>query len=391
MDGLDYCTVRDATESLAAPLSAEDQTVQSMPDTSPTKWHRAHTTWFFETFVLGPYAPGYDVFHPHFGYLFNSYYEAVGPRYARPHRGLITRPGIDEIARYRAHVDHEMNDFAFCGIPDELAWLVELGLHHEQQHQELIVMDIKHVLSRNPLFPAYGELPWDANGAPSKPGWITHPGGIAELGHADESFAFDNEGPRHEVALRPFEMARSLVSCGDWLAFMDDGGYQRPELWMSDGWYTVQNERWAAPEYWHDVDGEWHVFTLRGLERVDPSAPVMHVSWYEADAFARWADARLPLEAEWEAVAPEPGGTVPGGWYETAWQWTSSPYVAYPGFHPAAGAVGEYNGKFMVNQQVLRGSCVATPPGHARRTYRNFFPAHSRWAFSGVRLARDVG
>ena len=390
-----YDGVRRLTDRLAAPLSPEDQTVQSMPDTSPTTWHRAHTTWFFETFLLDPSIPGYQSFHPGYGYLFNSYYEAVGPRHARPQRGLITRPGVAEVGDYRAQVDSDMEELTHRGLSDEIAPRLDLGLRHEQQHQELLVMDIKHVLSCNPLLPAYGPLPWSPPPvAPTAGGWHPHDGGVVEIGHDGIGFAFDNEGPRHEVLLRAFDVADHLVTCGEWLAFIDDDGYRRPELWMSDGWAAVQENGWEAPLYWHHVDDTWQVYSLAGLEALDPGAPVLHVSWYEADAFARWAGARLPLEAEWEAVAPEPGapkgaGTL-AGWYGAAWQWTASAYTAYPGFQPAPGAVGEYNGKFMVNQQVLRGSCLATPPGHARRTYRNFFPARSRWAFSTVRLARDA-
>jgi ergothioneine biosynthesis protein EgtB len=383
----DFCTVRTMTERLAAPLSAEDQTVQSMPDVSPTKWHRAHTTWFFETFLMQPYAPGYSAFDESFAYLFNSYYEGVGPRHARADRGLITRPGIDEIASYREHVDRELSDFSYCGLPDQLRWIVELGLHHEQQHQELLLMDILHVFSRNPSLPAYGELPWP-DASPGDAGWVGHEGGIVEVGHEGDSFAFDNEGPRHEVLLRPFEISRRLATCGQWQAFVDDGGYQRPELWMSDGWATAVANGWQAPSYWLERDSETLVYGLDGVRPIDPDEAVTHVSWYEADAFARWVGGRLPLEAEWEAVAPEPG--TPGDWYGDAWQWTASPYVAYPGFAPARGAIGEYNGKFMVNQQVLRGSSSFTPPGHARRTYRNFFPPSARWACAGVRVARDA-
>ena len=384
-----YCEVRAVTERLAYPLSAEDQTVQSMPDASPTKWHRAHTSWFFETFLLARFAPGYEVFDPGYGYLFNSYYETVGPRHARPARGLITRPGIAEIASYREYVDREMTDFFYCGLPDALTPLVELGLNHEQQHQELIVMDIKHVLSGNPALPAYGPLPWEHHAAPVGRRWLAHDGGVAEIGHDGDRFAFDNEGPRHRVLLRPFEIAADLITNQDWLAFIDDGGYARPELWMSDGWYAVQANGWLGPEYWHLLDGVPHIFGLKGLQPFDPDAPVTHVSWYEADAYARWAGARLPLEAEWETLAPSPEDPEAPGWYGSVWQWTASPYSPYPGFTPSAGAVGEYNGKFMVNQHVLRGASIATPPGHARRTYRNFFPAHARWAFAGVRLARD--
>ena len=391
-----YCDVRTLTERLAAPLSAEDQTVQSMPDVSPTKWHRAHTTWFFETFILASHADDYAPYDPSFAYLFNSYYEAVGPRHTRSERGLITRPGIAEIASYRQHVDAAMLELLQRETPP-VAWLAELGVQHEQQHQELLLMDCKHVLSCNPMLPAYGDLPWARSAArperPSergagRPGWLDHDGGVATIGHDSDTFAFDNEGPRHDVLLRPFQLSSALVTNGDWVAFIDDGGYERADLWMSEGWATVQAHDWHAPAYWYRTDGAWHVYGFGGLEPVDPGAPVVHVSWFEADAYARWARGRLPVEAEWEVVAPEPAANH-DGWYGAAWQWTASPYTPYPGFAPAAGAVGEYNGKFMVNQQVLRGSCVATPPGHARRTYRNFFPASARWAFSGVRLARD--
>ncbi|MET0323940.1 MAG: ergothioneine biosynthesis protein EgtB [Ilumatobacteraceae bacterium] len=384
----DFCTVRSLTERLAAPLGAEDQTVQSMPDVSPTKWHRAHTTWFFETFVLEPWAPGYTAFDEQYRVLFNSYYEAVGPRHARSERGLITRPGIEEVARYRRRVDEQVLELLDGDVDAELSILIELGRHHEQQHQELLVMDIEHVLSRNPLNPAYGDLPWTTTYESAGAGWTEHDGGIVTVGHAGDGFAFDNEGPRHDTLLQPFRIADSLVTCGDWLAFIDDGGYRRAELWMSDGWHTVQDRGWHAPDYWEQRDGSWHVFSLAGLQPLDPAAPVVHVSWYEADAYARWADARLPTEAEWEVVAPEPDAGAPGGWYGEVWQWTASPYTAYPGFKPPVGAVGEYNGKFMVNQQVLRGSARITAPGHARRTYRNFFPAHCRWMYGGLRLAR---
>jgi ergothioneine biosynthesis protein EgtB len=373
MSELDYCEVRDLTERLAAPLSAEDQTVQSMADVSPTKWHRAHTTWFFETFVLGDAVEPFD---PSFRFLFNSYYEAVGPRHARGERGLVTRPGIEEIARYRAHVDRLVQERALEHP------LLQLGLHHEQQHQELLLMDITHVLSCNPTQPAYGALPWPSTGA-GDAGWLDHDGGVVEIGHDGASFAFDNEGPRHEVLLRPFSLSSSLVTNREWLAFLDDGGYRRADLWMSEGFA----QGYDAPLYWHREGDTWFEFGFDGLQPLALDAPVLHVSWFEADAFCRWTGGRLPLEAEWEAVAPV--DTSAPGWYGAAWQWTASPYVAYPGFTPAAGAVGEYNGKFMVNQQVLRGSCVATSPGHARPTYRNFFPASARWAFSGVRVCRD--
>jgi ergothioneine biosynthesis protein EgtB len=406
--------VRCFTNELARPLSAEDQTVQTMPDVSPTKWHRAHTTWFFETFVLGPHRPGYEVVDPAYGFLFNSYYEGVGPRHARPQRGLLTRPGVAEIAAYRAAVDDAMDDLLADDLAPEVAALVELGLHHEQQHQELLLMDIKHVLATNPLRPAYAAAGLDAAPAAAPAGgWIEHPGGIVTVGHGGDGFAFDNEGPRHETLLAPFALAAGLVTAGEWLAFVADGGYHRPELWMSDGWGAVQAEGWEAPAYWtRDPDG-WSIQTLTGPRPVAPDEPVVHVSWYEADAYARWAGCRLPSEAEWEVVATvrDPGLAAgrpaagldraglagPGlhpraggeGWCGAVWQWTASPYAPYPGFQPAAGAVGEYNGKFMVNQQVLRGGACVTPAGHTRATYRNFFYPGSRWVFAGLRLAAD--
>jgi ergothioneine biosynthesis protein EgtB len=379
-----YDTVRAYTETLAAPLSAEDQTIQSMADVSPTKWHRAHTTWFFETFVLPRGPARYEAFDPAYGYLFNSYYETVGARHPRPQRGLLSRPGIADIARYRAYVDAAMLD-ALPDFDGDLLQLVDLGLHHEQQHQELLLMDIKHVLSMNPLRPAYGDEVGLHTMARDL-GWVAHEGGVVEIGHAGDGFAFDNESPRHRVYLEPYELADRPVSCGDWLAFIADDGYRRPDLWLSDGWAVVQSEGWRAPLYWEADCDAWQVFTLAGLQPVDPDEPVCHISYYEADAFARWSNARLPTEAEWEHAAVRAGDAL----YGDVWQWTGSAYLPYPGFHPAAGAVGEYNGKFMVNQHVLRGGCCATPPGHVRATYRNFFPPVSRWAFSGARLARDI-
>ncbi len=392
--------VRRFTEALAAPLSAEDQTVQSMPDASPTKWHRAHTSWFFETFLLEPDLPRYRPFHPEFGYLFNSYYETVGARHPRPERGLVSRPGTEEVGRYRRHVDAAMEDLLDRACTPETAALVELGIHHEQQHQELLLMDIKHVLSCNPLHPAY--TPGGPSGSPREPrkaGWIEHGGGLVEVGHAGPAFSFDNESPRHCAHLVPFALADRLVTCAEWNEFIDDGGYARPELWLSEGWAAVQATGWRAPLYWTDD----HLFTLAGELPVDPASPVVHVSYFEADAFARWAGCRLPTEAEWEAIAAadagypgaaphdlHPSSADGGQFHGEVWQWTSSSYGPYPGYRPAAGAVGEYNGKFMVNQQVLRGSACITPPTHRRTTYRNFFPAGARWAYSGLRLARDL-
>ena len=401
-----YLEVRDHTESLAEPLSAEDQTVQTMPDVSPTKWHRAHTTWFWEEFVLGPNQPGFQPFHPAYRHLFNSYYESVGPRHSRPQRGLITRPGIAEIAAYRRRTDDVMCELLSSSRAPEVGGIAELGLNHEQQHQELILMDIKHVLWCNPMRPTYRGASEPTGGAVGAMHWIHHPGGLVDIGHDGAGFAFDNEGPRHRELLQPFLLADRPVLCGEWLEFMADGGYRRPELWMSDGWATVNQGEWSSPLYWTQAEGgEWSIFTLNGVRAVAAAEPVCHVSWYEADAFARWAGARLPLEAEWESVHdtrpaaaladglrlhPRPidaAGGSPGG---DIWEWTASPYSPYPGFHPAAGAVGEYNGKFMVNQFVLRGGACVTPPGHTRPTYRNFFPPSARWAFSGLRLARDA-
>jgi ergothioneine biosynthesis protein EgtB len=409
----EYLRIRATTERLASVLSAEDQTVQTMPDVSPTKWHRAHVTWFFETFVLGEYAQGYHAFDDAYAYIFNSYYEAMGARHPRPERGLLSRPGIDEIARYRAYVDGQMDALLRDTDQPGLVDLITLGLHHEQQHQELLLMDIKHVLSRNPLHPVY--LPTTlsrAEGHPPKAGWLEHDGGPVEIGHRGVGFGFDNEYPVHTVHLTPFGLADRPVTCGDWLSFMEDDGYRRPEFWLSDGWAVVKAQDWDAPLYWSrdpDDSDQWLQFTLSGMRPVDPDEPVCHVSYYEADAFAHWTGMRLPTESEWETIAATDGegdnflrdeflgrgaphplpAVATNGLYGDTWEWTSSSYAPYPGFRAAPGAVGEYNGKFMVSQYVLRGGCCATPQGHTRSTYRNFFPPGARWPFGGVRLARD--
>ncbi len=355
-----------------------------MPDASPTKWHLAHTTWFFETFILKN-DPAYAVFGPAFDYLFNSYYETVGPRHPRDQRGLITRPDAAGVLAYRAHVDAAMIRLIETG--DEALWrpLIDLGLNHEEQHQELTLMDIKHAFSLNPLEPAYGP-PRSAAVAPAL-AWEDFAGGLVEIGHAGPKFAFDNEGPRHKVWAEPFRIASRLVTNGEWLEFIADGGYRQPRLWLSDGWAAARREGWEAPLYWRRDGDAWSVFTLSGRAAIDPAAPVLHVSHFEADAFARWSGRRLPTEAEWEIAAQ--GGALDQT-FDAAWQWTASPYVAYPRFRPAGDATGEYNGKFMSGQMVLRGGSCGTPGGHTRTTYRNFFPPAARWAFSGVRLADDV-
>jgi ergothioneine biosynthesis protein EgtB len=398
----DFERVRAQTEALAAELSAEDQCVQSMPDASPTKWHRAHTTWFFDTFVLRP-AGIEGLCPPAYAVLFNSYYNAVGEQYHRPSRGLLTRPSHDEVTGYRRRVDDAILDLLRGDLDDENAGRVEVGLHHEQQHQELVVTDIKHLLSSNPLDPAYLAQA-EPEGTASAPAmrWADRPGGIVRVGCDPALFHFDNECPVHDALVHPFQIAQRLVTNGEYLAFMDDGGYDRPELWLSDGWQAVQTQGWRAPQYWREDEDGWSTYTLHGRRRVRDSEPTIHVSYYEADAYARWAGARLPTEQEWEAATakPEPAPLcgralsvhplVPS-LYGAAWQWTSSSHAAYPGYRPAPGALGEYNGKFMCGQYVLRGSSCATPAGHARRSYRNFFPPAARWQFSGVRLARDGG
>jgi len=381
-----FRTVRAETERRAAPLSPEDQVIQSMPDASPTKWHRAHTTWFLEQFLLVPRLAGYRVFDERFAYLFNSYYVAAGPRHARPRRGLITRPDCEEVEAFREHVDaavHRLLDTApDCELAD-IVRVLEIGLHHEQQHQELLLTDILHAFAQNPIAPDY-DAGWRMPLAPPPSSEFADlPSGIHAIGFEGEGYGFDNEGPAHQVLIQPARIARSLVTNGQWLEFMADGGYTTPSLWLSDGWAMVGAEGWNAPGYWQEVDGAWQSLTLGGKRPVDPGAPVTHVSYYEADAFARWAGKHLPTEAEWEVAAR--AGLLDDA-FGKVWQWTGSAYLPYPGYRAADGALGEYNGKFMVNQMVLRGSSHATPAGHARASYRNFFPPPARWQFSGLRL-----
>ena len=418
-----YRQVRAFTEELSRPLAVEDQVIQSMPDASPTKWHLAHTSWFFETFVLSAADPGYRSPHPLYGYLFNSYYEAAGERHCRPRRGLVSRPTVEEVREYRRHVDQHLLallDRAEDGPAAEWAPIVELGLHHEQQHQELILTDIKHVFHANPLRPVYAPgvspltpspLPAGERGLPGErglSGWISYPAALREIGHDGSGFAFDNESPRHPEYVGAFALASRPVTNREWLAFMADGGYARPQLWLSEGGKVVGAQRWDAPLYWERREGEWWTMTLSGMRAVDLDEPVCHVSYYEADAFAQWAGARLPTEAEWEVAADEyplEGNFVENGAFHPrpatddgstplrqmlgdVWEWTRSAYLPYPGYRPLAGALGEYNGKFMCNQLVLRGGSCATSRTHIRRTYRNFFPPDARWQFSGVRLAR---
>ena len=408
-----FAAVRQRSAALAEPLSAEDCCAQSMPDASPVKWHLAHTTWFFETFLLEPREAGFQPFHPAFRVIFNSYYNGVGAKHPRPQRGLLTRPALSEVLAYRANVEQRMQALlAQQGDNAALRALVELGLQHEQQHQELLLTDVLHLLSCNPTAPAYREASPLPVSTPAQPlAWREFPGGLVDVGHARPEFCFDNELPRHSSYLAPYALGERLVNQGEFAAFIADGGYARPELWLAEGWDWLTAQQLAHPLYWRRAEeGGWNRFGLHGEQPITPHAPVAHLSYFEADAYARWAGARLPTEAEWEAAAAplapnllgqvgrprdriEPHAAAGSGLRELfgeVWQWTQSSYAPYPGFRTAPGAVGEYNGKFMVNQYVLRGSSCATPPGHARLSYRNFFPTTARWQFSGLRLARDL-
>lgn len=401
-----YASVRQQTESLCEPLEIEDYVVSTMTDVSPTKWHLAHTSWFFETFVLQPFVPTYRSPNAKYAFLFNSYYVQAGERHCRAQRGLVTRPTVDEVFAYREYVDEHMRRLIEDVGEDPrhpAAGVIALGLHHEQQHQELLLTDIKHVFWTNPLRPVYVErrMP-DVTGTPAHR-WIEYPAGVQRVGYDGDGFAFDNERPAHRVFQEAFRLGSRLISSSEYLAFMQDGGYARPELWLSNGWAAVQDRQWEAPLYWERLGNEWIEFTLSGLRAVEPAAPVCHVSYYEADAYARWAGHRLPTESEWEIAAAHapvegtfveskrfhPAPSIDGArqWFGDVWQWTQSAYVAYPGFAPATGAIGEYNGKWMCDQWVLRGASCATPQSHARASYRNFFPSDARWQFTGIRLA----
>lgn len=405
----EFTRVRDLTVALCTPLSAEDCVVQSMPDASPAKWHLAHTTWFFETFILERQIAGYSAYDPHYRILFNSYYNTVGAQHPRPQRGLLTRPTLEQVMEYRRIIDEQIADWLSGDADAQALAVLEIGLHHEQQHQELLLMDIKHLLSCNPLRPAYRAITDRPAKAADPLGWIGCDGGLQHIGHHSDGFAFDNETPAHRVYLAPYQMADRLVTNADFENFIDDHGYQRPELWLSDGWTTLHEQTWNAPAYWYRDHARWYEHTLAGPQPIDRHAPVCHVSYYEADAYARWAGARLPTEAEWEIAAPQvaaqsnfmeagwlhpvagaAGDAKPAQMFGDVWEWTASAYAPYPGYQPPAGALGEYNGKFMCNQMVLRGGCCVTPANHIRATYRNFFYPHNRWQFGGIRLAKDV-
>ncbi len=407
-----YREVRSASCWLCEPLETEDYVVQSMPDASPVRWHLAHTSWFFETIVLKRTLPGYRSINDSFEYLFNSYYNTIGAQFPRPQRGMLTRPTVTQVMEYREYVDANMAKLLDGAVATEDVPLdvITLGLHHERQHQELIVTDVKHMLSHNPLYPVYREAKPSTAGDVPPLDWYAHPGGLLEIGFDGGSFAYDNEGPRHRVYVESFQLANRLVTNGEYLAFMADGGYERPEFWLSDGWYSVTNDGWKAPLYWIQIDGKWMTYTLSGLRDVEETEPVTHVSHYEADAYAQWAGARLPTEAEWEVVAedleitgnfvenahfhPVPlasgASQEPAQMFGDVWEWTQSAYTPYPGYRPPEGALGEYNAKFMSSQLVLRGGSCATPRSHIRVTYRNFFQPYARWQFSGIRLARDA-
>lgn len=388
-----FRNVRRRSEDIAEPLEVEDMVIQSMPDVSPTKWHLAHTTWFFETFLLKPTA-GYQIFDNAFEVLFNSYYNSVGEQFSRPNRGLLSRPTVPAVFAYRRHIDTAMERLISQGISDDQQTVIEIGLNHEQQHQELMLTDIKHVLSVNPLFPAYVN-----HGSPKEPvpageeHFVEFDDGLCDIGTSETGFSYDNEGPRHTTFLQPFAISDRLVTNHAWTEFIDDGGYSDPQWWTSLGWSTVKSNGWLAPGYWQKRGSDWYAFTLTGLRPVDLDEAVVHISWLEADAFARWksdrtgAPLRLPTEAEWEHAADSSDLSQ---LFDVRWQWTASPYTPYPGYRPAPGALGEYNGKFMTQQYVLRGSSGATSPGHSRLTYRNFFPPEARWQFTGLRLAKDV-
>jgi ergothioneine biosynthesis protein EgtB len=402
-----YQQVRQVSEKICQPLAIEDYIIQSMPDVSPPKWHLAHTTWFFETFLLLPHLPDYQVFHPQFGYLFNSYYEAVGARHPRHQRGILSRPTVAEVYQYRAYVDRAMTTLlSKISENPNLADLITLGLHHEQQHQELLLTDIKHILALNPLHPVYrDDLQDNLETTDSTFEWLNYPGGLSSIGHTGTEFAFDNESPRHQVYLQDYQLGNRLVTNGEYLEFMQAGGYQEAKYWLAEGWTTVQTQQWQAPLYWELIDPKWWVMTLGGLQQLNHHEPVCHVSFYEADAYATWKGKRLPTEAEWETatvnIAPtgnfldsdrlHPAATTDAHYqfFGDVWEWTQSAYLPYPGFQIADGAIGEYNGKFMCNQMVLRGGSCVTSIDHLRPTYRNFFPPSTRWQFSGIRLASD--
>ncbi len=405
-----FAKTRRQTEWLCEPLETEDYVVQAMPDASPIRWHLAHTTWFFETFVLSRWQPNYRPVSDAYQVLFNSYYNSIGEQFPRAHRGLLTRPTVKEVFEYRHTVDGRIRELLGAATDEELPHVVELGLQHEQQHQELILTDLKYLLSCNPLLPVYRQSGRRSRLSVEQFRWLEFDGGLTHIGSNGEGFTFDNERPRHQVYLAPFALADRLVTAGEFLEFIADGGYERPELWLSLGWASKQDLLWQAPLYWRKRGDTWHEFTLGGERVVDLDEPVTHLSYFEAEAFARWSAARLPTEAEWEHAVtglPIAGGFVEGGAFHPAadkhpaagglrqafgevWQWTQSPYTPYPGYRPPSGALGEYNGKFMCNQYVLRGGSCATPRGHVRATYRNFFPPDARWQFSGIRLARDT-